>query len=183
MKGCTWFIESPPKNILDMVCFHFQSLFFFASPIFGNVPFLEWRCFFPACHMKHSGHAGLSGNASTSTKSGGFSDCQAERNGEGSLLGCWEKVAIDVLTVSDLASMRLLAEIHKFTRERVMSHLATMKKCYYFLRFLYVELKLVGLAHRSLTGHQYGTRPYYRSPRGRRSLWILFVVFLTAKPG
>ena len=127
--------------------------------------------------MKRSGHAGLSGNASTSTKSCGFSDCQAERNGEGSLLGCWEKVAMDVLTVSDLASMRLLAEIHKFTRERVMSHLATMKKCYYFLRFLYVELKLVGLAHRSLRGHQYGTRPYYRSPRGELFVDLCGVFF------
>ena len=50
----------------------------------------------------------------------------------------------------DLASMRLLAEIHKFTRERVI------------VTFGYHEE-----VHRSLGGHQYGTRPYYRSPRGR----------------
>ena len=45
------------------------------------------------------GHAGLPGNSSTSTKSCWFSDCQAERNGEGSE-GRWETVAIDVLPIS-----------------------------------------------------------------------------------
>lgn len=41
VKGCTWFIESPPKNILDMVCFHFQSLFFLL-PQFLEM-FLFWN--------------------------------------------------------------------------------------------------------------------------------------------
>lgn len=84
--------------------------------------------------------------------------------------------------------MRLLAEIHKFTRERVIVTFGYHEEVLLLLRFLCVELKLVGLAHRSLEGHQYGTRPYYRSPLGRSfgdlcgvfngKIWLM-VVFTT----
>lgn len=99
-----------------MVCFHFQS-FFFCYPNFSI--FLFWNggvC--EALHMKHSGHAGLSGNSSTSTKSCGFLDCQAERNGEGSL---WDVTRCYVV-LTNFVTWQVCDFLLKFTSSHVHSH-------------------------------------------------------------